>query len=194
MHAMTALGPWFTAAWMLWLAYWGVSALRVKPAARVESSSSRWGRHVLLIILAVLLLRHYPWLNGGFLNERFVPDQAWVVWLGFALTLIGLAFTCWARVVLGRNWSGIVQLKHDHELIVRGPYRYVRHPIYTGLLLAFFGTALAIGEWRTLVGTALVAIAFWRKLRLEESWLCELFGDRYRNYMRQVKALIPWLL
>ncbi|HUB88490.1 MAG TPA: isoprenylcysteine carboxylmethyltransferase family protein [Dyella sp.] len=187
-------GRLFSAVWLLWFVYWGVSALRVKPAVRVEPRISRLGRHVLLIILAVLLLRRYAWLNGSFLNERFVPDQIWIVWLGFGLTVTGLAFACWARVVLGQNWSGIVQLKQDHELIVRGPYSYVRHPIYSGLLLAFFGTALAIGEWRTLVSVLLVGVAFWRKLRLEERWLCELFGDAYRNYMRRVKALVPWVI
>jgi len=184
----------FGGVWLLWLMYWGISALRVKPAMRVESRASRLGRHVLLVILAALLLRRYAWLNGSFLNERFVPDQMWIVWLGFGVTVIGLAFTCWARVVLGQNWSGTVQLKQDHELIVRGPYSFVRHPIYTGLLVAFFGTALAIGEWHALIGVALLAMAFWRKLRLEERWLCELFGEPYRNYMRHVKALVPWVI
>jgi len=184
----------FGGVWLLWLMYWGISALRVKPAMRVESRASRLGRHVLLVILAALLLRRYAWLNGSFLNERFVPDQMWIVWLGFGVTVIGLAFTCWARVVLGQNWSGTVQLKQDHELIVRGPYSFVRHPIYTGLLVAFFGTALAIGEWHALIGVALLAVAFWRKLRLEERWLCELFGEPYRNYMRHVKALVPWVI
>ncbi|GLQ92913.1 methyltransferase family protein [Dyella acidisoli] len=189
-----SLDQLFVAVWMLWLAYWGISALRVKAAARVESYSSRWSRHILLLMLAVLLLRGFAGLDRTFLNERFVPDQAWIAWLGFGLTLIGLALTCWARVVLGRNWSGIVQLKQDHELIMRGPYRFVRHPIYTGLLLAYFGNGLAIGEWRVLLGTAILAIAFWRKLRLEEQWLCELFGNQYRHYMEHVKALVPWVL
>lgn len=185
----------FAGIWLLWLLYWAISAIRVKPAVRTESASSRLGRHLLLLMLAAILVFHrFARLNHTFLNDRFVPDQPWVIWLGFFLTVAGLAFTCWARVVLGRNWSGIVQLKRDHELIVRGPYRIVRHPIYTGLLLAFFGTALVIGEWRALVGTALVAIAFWRKLRLEERWMCELFGDQYRHYMRDVKALVPWVL
>jgi len=184
----------FGGVWLLWLMYWGISALRVKPAMRVESRASRLGRHVLLVILAALLLRRYAWLNGSFLNERFVPDQMWIVWLGFGVTVIGLAFTCWARVVLGQNWSGTVQLKQDHELIVRGPYSFVRHPIYTGVLVAFFATVLAIGEWHALIGVALLAVAFWRKLRLEERWLCELFGEPYRNYMRHVKALVPWVI
>ncbi|HUA78731.1 MAG TPA: isoprenylcysteine carboxylmethyltransferase family protein [Dyella sp.] len=184
----------FKGVWTLWLIYWGISALGVKTAARVESPGSRLGRHVIPLVVAVLLLHRYDWMNDTFLSERFVPDQAWMAWTGFGLTLIGLAFTCWARITLGRNWSGIVQLKQDHELIVRGPYSWVRHPIYTGLLLAFLGTVLANGEWHALIGVPLVAFAFWRKLRLEERWLCELFGDQYRAYMHRVKALVPGVL
>lgn len=184
----------FSGAWLLWLAYWGISALRVKTAVRVESGVSRFGKYVLPLIVAVLLLWNFPFFQGTFLDQRFVPMALWIVWLGFFLTLAGLAFTCWARVILGRNWSGVVQLKQDHELIVRGPYSFVRHPIYTGLLLAFLGTALAIGEWRALLAAAIVGVSFWRKLRLEERWLCELFGEQYRDYMKRVKALVPWVL
>jgi protein-S-isoprenylcysteine O-methyltransferase Ste14 len=196
-------GYLFGAAWMLWLAYWGISAIGVKPAARVESSLSRFGKYTLPIMVAVLLLWGSQWFHGTFLGERFVPAvldgrfvpaALWIVWLGFFLTLAGLALACWARVILGRNWSGVVQIKQDHELIVRGPYSFVRHPIYTGLLLAFLGSSLAIGEWRALLGTAIIGISFWRKLRLEERWLCELFGDQYRDYMTRVKALVPWVL
>jgi protein-S-isoprenylcysteine O-methyltransferase Ste14 len=118
----------------------------------------------------------------------------WIVWLGLLLTIAGLLFACWARVVLGRNWSGVVQLKQDHELIEAGPYHYVRHPIYSGLLLAFLGTALMIGEWRALLAAAIIAISFWRKLRLEERWLGEYFGAAYADYMRRVKALVPGIL
>jgi protein-S-isoprenylcysteine O-methyltransferase Ste14 len=185
----------FGGVWLLWLLYWGVSAIGVKPAARVESSASRFGKYVLPIIIAVILLwDRRGWLRGTILDQRFLPAELWIVWLGFFLTVAGLAFTCWARVILGRNWSGVVQLKQDHELIVRGPYSIVRHPIYTGLLLAFLGSAIAVGEWRALLATLIVGISFWRKLRLEERWLCELFGEQYRNYMLRVKALVPWVL
>lgn len=187
-------GYLFGGAWLLWLIYWGIGALNVKTAARVESRTSRFLKYSLPILIAVLLLQPLRWFRGTFLAERFVPDATWIVWLGLLLTVAGLAFACWARVILGRNWSGVVQLKQDHELIVRGPYSFVRHPIYTGLLLAFLGTAIGIGEWRGLVATAIVAVSFWRKLRLEERWLCELFGDQYKAYMQRVKALIPWLL
>lgn len=183
------------AAWCAWLAYWAWSARGVKRAVRQESAWSRFGKYGLPIIVAVLLLMvRWPSFAGGVLTMRFLPFALWIVWLGLAMTFAGLLFACWARQVLGRNWSGVVQLKQDHELVERGPYRYVRHPIYSGLLLAFLGSALMIGEWRALLATAIVAISFWHKLRLEERWLSELFGAAYRDYMRRTKALVPWLL
>ena len=102
-------------------------------------------------------------------TQRFVPIALWLASLGAALTFAGLAFAIWARFIIAGNWSSYVELKRDHELIVAGPYRYVRHPIYTGLLLAFAGSALAVGEWRGVLAVVIVAASFWRKLRLEEA-------------------------
>jgi protein-S-isoprenylcysteine O-methyltransferase Ste14 len=96
--------------------------------------------------------------------------------------------------VLGRNWSGIVTLKENHELITQGPYNLVRHPIYTGLLVAFLGSALARGQWRGLIAVAIVFWALWRKLRLEERWMREQFGEQYVAYSKRVSALIPYVL
>ncbi len=114
--------------------------------------------------------------------------------LGLLLIVAGVLFACWARYILGSNWSSEVQLKQDHELIERGPYRYVRHPIYSGLLLALLGTVVLLGEWRALLALAIIAASFWRKLRLEERWLREHFGPAYVDYMQRVKALIPGIL
>ncbi len=187
-------GYLFGGAWLLWLAYWGISALHCKSAVRVESAGSRFGKYALPLIVAVLLLQNFRALNGTFLNDRFVPAELWIVWLGFFLTIAGLAFTCWARVILGRNWSGVVQLKEDHELIVRGAYSIVRHPIYTGLLLAFLGTALAIGAWRGLIATRHSRRFFLAQAAAGRTMACELFGEQYADYMRRVKALVPWVL
>jgi protein-S-isoprenylcysteine O-methyltransferase Ste14 len=115
-------------------------------------------------------------------------------WVGAALTAAGLLFTVWARVHLGTNWSGTVTLKRGHELITSGPYAFVRHPIYTGLLLAFLGSALARDEWRGVLALALVALALWRKLRNEERWMREQFGDAYSAYSKRVAALVPRVL
>jgi len=85
-------------------------------------------------------------------------------------------------------------VKEDHELITSGPYGWVRHPIYTGLLLAIVGCALARGEWRGLLAVALVFGALWHKLKLEEKWMREQFGETYVVYSRRVAALVPHIL
>ena len=110
------------------------------------------------------------------------------------VTALGLGLSVWARVHIGGNWSAIVTIKRDHALVRDGPYRYVRHPIYTGILLAFVGSALARDEWRGVLATAIAFAALWRKLRLEELWLTEVFGDEYRRYRNEVRALIPFVL
>lgn len=180
--------------WIFFLAFWAVNAKRVKSTARNESSAARFFKYWLPLIIAVLLVQPIEGMRASLIRLRFVPPTDWVPLLGVLLVWAGVLFCCWARVVLGRNWSAVVQVKRDHELIVRGPYRWVRHPIYTGLLLAFLGTALAIGEWRALLATAIVAGSFWIKLRLEERWMREQFGDAYLSYMGRVKALIPGVL
>jgi protein-S-isoprenylcysteine O-methyltransferase Ste14 len=108
------------------------------------------------------------------------------------LLALGLAFTVWARVYLGRNWSGTVTLKEGHELIRSGPYTYVRHPIYTGLLVALLGSAVACGELRAMIGLGLVAGAFIRKLRIEERFMREIFPGQYERYCAEVPALVPF--
>ena len=106
----------------------------------------------------------------------------------------GLGFAVWARRCLGRNWSGIVTVKQGHELIRSGPYALVRHPIYTGLLLAILGTASAIGEWRGLIAFVLITAGFVLKLRIEEDFISETFGEQYARYRAEVPALIPFIV
>ena len=175
--------------WLLWLAYWFIAGRDVKVTQRHESPASRAAHIVPLIIGTMLLwLRRLP---GDFLGYAILPPSATLYFAGVALVAAGLAFTVWARVHLGRNWSGTVTVKQDHELVRDGPYRYVRHPIYTGLLLAFIGCALARDEWRGVLGVAIIYAGFWRKLKLEERWMTEQFGDAYRRYIAEVPALIP---
>ena len=130
---------------------------------------------------------------GGWLGQTVVPWQGHGQYLaGLVLVALGLGFSAWARALLGRNWSGTVTVKTGHELIVAGPYRLVRHPIYTGLLLAFLGTAVAQDQWRALLALLLVWLSFWRKWRLEEHFMQDTFGDRYRAYRAKVPAVVPW--
>jgi protein-S-isoprenylcysteine O-methyltransferase Ste14 len=132
--------------------------------------------------------------DGGWLFERFLPRTASVFWIGALLTAVGLGFSAWARVHIGRNWSATVTVKQQHELIRSGPYAIVRHPIYSGILLAFIGSALARGQWRGVLALAIVIVALWRKMRLEERWMSETFGDEYQRYRARTAALIPFLL
>lgn len=181
----------FTGLWLAWGAYWFISAGGGKAAARKESVISRLG-HLLPLFFAWYLLGANR-LPGGFLCGKAWPATAFSYWSGVALLSLGLAFSVWARLAIGGNWSATVTVKEDHELVRTGPYRFVRHPIYTGLLLGFIGTAVARAEWRGVLAVALVFISLWRKLKLEERWMGETFGARYASYKREVRALVPFL-
>jgi protein-S-isoprenylcysteine O-methyltransferase Ste14 len=104
---------------------------------------------------------------------------------------VGLGFAAWARVLIGRFWSGAVTLKADHALIRGGPYAWTRHPIYSGLLLALTGTALARDSLGGFLGLALLFAGLVVKLRQEERLLLEHFGPAYETYRAEVPALIP---
>lgn len=182
------------AAWLFFLGYWLWSARRLKPATRAEPALPRFFRYWLPIFVAIALMWPGDWLRNSVLGRHFLPDTFTVAAIGLALIIAGVGFACWARHILGSNWSSEVQLKQDHELIERGPYRHVRHPIYTGILLGLLGTVMVLGEWRALLGFVIMFVSFWRKLRLEETWLGEHFGTAYADYVRRVKALIPGVL
>ena len=180
------------ALWLCWIAAWAAAALATKPSARREPMLSRL-LHLGPLALAVLLLWG-PEPPVEALRIRFVPPSLAIGWSGAALVAAGLAFTVWARVHLGTNWSGIVTVKRGHELVTSGPYAIVRHPIYTGLVLAFCGSALALGEARGVLAVAIVFASLWRKLRLEERWMGEQFGADYERYRARVRALVPFVL
>jgi len=178
--------------WLSWAAYWWVSSRNVKRTARHESLPSRLS-HIAPLALAALLFL-LPISLAPFLSARFLPSATWPFNVAVALTAAGLLFAVWARQYLGSNWSGTVSIKKDHQLITNGPYALVRHPIYTGVLLALVGSGMAIGEWRAVLGLALASLALWRKLRLEERLMHQQFGAAYQAYCWRVPALIPFVL
>jgi protein-S-isoprenylcysteine O-methyltransferase Ste14 len=130
----------------------------------------------------------------GALAAQAVPDANWVRYLGLGLTITGVLFAIWGRISLGRNWSGLVTIKEEHSLIRHGPYTIVRHPIYSGFLLAMFGTAVAYGELGCLIAVPIGFLAWWLKSRVEERFLVAEFGKAYRDYQKKVRALIPFVL
>jgi protein-S-isoprenylcysteine O-methyltransferase Ste14 len=181
-------------AWMALLLWWFWSARGNKEAARGEP----WHTQVLLywlpLVIAFVLLGPGEWFGHGWLREGIFPHTTLVYGLALVLVVAGVGLACWSRYLLGRNWSSVVQIKRDHDLIDTGPYRYVRHPIYTSLLLAFVGTALKEGDVRGIFAVAIVFASFWRKLRMEERMLGEAFGPAYTAYRNRTKALIPGVL
>lgn len=181
-----------TAMWLAWVVYWLVSARSAKVTARVESTQSRF-MHLLPLLAGIFLVEQSPLAHWRVLSMQALPWIAAAYWWGVALQAAGLLFTVWARVHLGRNWSGIVTLKEGHELIRSGPYRWLRHPIYTGLLCAFLGNALSYDAVGSFIGVAICAVAFVRKLRIEEAFLRTQFGGAYALYAAETRALLPLL-
>lgn len=181
----------FYGLWSAWGVYWAASALRAKRVRRREGWGSG-GLHMAGLGVAGVLMA-LPSLPSP-LGDRVIGDGFLPFAAGLLLTMAGLALTLWARKTLGGNWSAFVTVKDGHELVCRGPYRLVRHPIYTGLLAAFFGSALARGEWRGVLVVAVAFAALWFKLRTEERFMTETFGPDYERYRAEVAALIPYLL
>lgn len=178
------------AMWIAWMVYWWISSSNVKPTQRRETMMSRL-LHVIPLSVAALLVIPVR-LPGSLLYHRLFPWAPWQFWLACAVTAAGLLFTVWARTHLGRNWSALVTIKEEQELITTGPYALVRHPIYTGLLVAFIACAFARGDVRGFAGACIAVVALWRKLRLEERWMRERFGERYADYAQRVPALVPF--
>jgi protein-S-isoprenylcysteine O-methyltransferase Ste14 len=131
-------------------------------------------------------------MRPGVLAVRFLPPMnLTIAYVGLAITILGLGFAVWARFVIGRNWGGLITVQQDHKLMRKGPYGIVRHPIYSGFMLATLGTAILLGQIGGLVSVALIVISWGYKARLEETLMVEQFGAEYEDYRRHVNALIP---
>lgn len=180
----------FPALWIAWLIYWWVSARNVKVTRWREPLGSQLLHRVPMILAAFLLAA--PRLVPLALRRRIMPADAIVPTLGILLIASGLGFSVWARRHLGQNWSSQVVVKQDHALIRTGPYSRLRHPIYTGLLLAFLGTAVIIGKVSALLAFVLLLISFAIKSHAEEARMRETFPE-YEEYRRETSALIPYV-
>jgi protein-S-isoprenylcysteine O-methyltransferase Ste14 len=175
--------------WMLFALYWLVSALNRKKTKRRESWFQRLA-YVLPLVAAFFLLFRYEY-GHTWLGTRFVPDTPMVHWLGVAIMASGVAIAFWARFHLGANWSGVVTLKEGHELIRTGPYRTIRHPIYTGILFAFLGNVIEVGQVRGLIGLLIIWLSFYVKARREESFLAQEFGPNFNEHTQRTGMFLP---
>jgi len=177
--------------WLIFAAYWFLGALRTSKTRKRESLLSSLPRNAVLALGAVFLFG--KWFSGSLLGRRFVPALPSIWAAGVLLTIAGLALAFWARYHLGRYWSGQITLKENHTLVCTGPYKYLRHPIYSGLLLAVVGTGLTVGLYRALLGVLLVTLGLWWKARQEDAWLARAFGEQFEQQRRRTGRLLPRL-
>jgi protein-S-isoprenylcysteine O-methyltransferase Ste14 len=174
----------FALGWAAFWIYWLVAAFSTKRG-RIP-----WGREVrirALVVAGVLVAARLGALRGHSLNT-----DPWRAGLGLVLFGLGLGFAIWARVHIGRNWGTPMSQKNDPELVTSGPYHFVRHPIYSGIMLAGVGTAIALSWWWLIV-VALGGAYFIYSATVEERWLAQQFPDTYPAYRQATKMLVPFI-
>ena len=178
-------------SWAAFLSYWGVSALSVKRD--VDRSWKRsWFTRVALIILVSWLVSHLAIGQKTFHPSfRFPASSGFWAYAGAVLCALGVALAIWARFHLGRNWSGRPTTKVDHELVTSGPYQIVRHPIYTGVILALLGVTL-VYPFELIIFFLVCGMFLWR-VKKEENLMEGQFGEKYREYKKRTRALIPFV-
>jgi protein-S-isoprenylcysteine O-methyltransferase Ste14 len=183
-----ALGCAWGALVLVWAGGWRIS----KPTSHRAKGLNSLTPYLPALIGVALIQLHV--LPESWIKEPLWPHSLSLDAVGLAVTVLGTVFAIWSRVTLGRNWSSVPQVKEQHALVVKGPYRFVRHPIYTGLILAFIGTGLALdkGIWFFMV--VLIFVSYFLKIRVEERLMMETFPEEYPEYRRRVKALIPGIL
>ena len=170
--------------WAAFWTYWIVAAFSMKRG-RVPWSRELGIRAVIVAIVIALI-------RLGTFRDRSVNTDPWRAGLGLVLFALGLGFAVWARVHIGRNWGTPMTQKDDPELVTSGPYRLVRHPIYSGILLAGVGTATAL-DWLWLVAVVLAGMYFIYSAIVEERFLTERFPDTYPAYRQSTKMLLPYI-
>jgi protein-S-isoprenylcysteine O-methyltransferase Ste14 len=180
---------WARWLWDLLLLVWVVLWFGMKRAKKLETPWEM-AQHAVPVILGFWLMFENSWKG---LNTRLLPETPAVLWVGLALTAVGVGLAIWARLTLGANWSGVVTVKKDHELIRKGLYRWIRHPIYTGILTSFIGTAMIMDHIRGWLGFLIIWTTFYFKARREESFLRQEFADGFEEHAKHTGMFLPRL-
>ncbi|HJZ29769.1 MAG TPA: isoprenylcysteine carboxylmethyltransferase family protein [Hyphomicrobiaceae bacterium] len=177
------------AAWGLVLLVWIPSYFISRRAVRIDQPLLQVATTALIVLaFALLFQRRAP----GPLSQRISEAPAPLALVADIVCVGALLFAIWARVSLGRNWSGaLASVGENHELVRSGPYRYVRHPIYAGFLLAIIATAITIGTVGSYLAIAVALVAFRLRIRIEEGLMLAQFPDAYRAYQAETAALLP---
>jgi protein-S-isoprenylcysteine O-methyltransferase Ste14 len=181
----------FQVIWIGWVVSWVSASLWSGRTEKRAATRETWIYRIVIFAGALLI---GPW-TAQVLGER--PTWQAGYYGAYALVgvmLTGLALTWWARIHLGCLWSSAITRKEKHRLIETGPYGFVRHPIYTGLIIALLATAAIEATLVALLGALLIALGLWVKARAEERFLStELAPETYESYRRRVPMLVPFL-
>jgi protein-S-isoprenylcysteine O-methyltransferase Ste14 len=175
------------ALWIGFYTYWLISAIGVKKKARGAPWFKGAGVRILLVVAAIMLLR------GLRIRKLFFHPHGQVLGvIGIFVCVLGFAIAVWARLHLGRNWGVPMSLRQGHELVTTGPYKFVRHPIYTGILLAMLGSSL-VSEIMWLVAFLICCPYFVYSAKTEEHLMMQQFPDQYPEYKARTHALVPFV-
>lgn len=183
----SAPASWIAVVWAAWALSWFIAAIWSRQTA-ARASFAQEAPYRIITIIGVILL--FGFIDLGFGHGWAMSETG--LWIMLALVIAGFAFAWWARLHLGALWSGTITRKQDHRIVDTGPYALVRHPIYTGILLSGFATAIARGRWEALIGAFLFALGCWIKARQEERFLSEELGAEYGAYRKRVPMLVPF--
>jgi protein-S-isoprenylcysteine O-methyltransferase Ste14 len=172
-------------SWIAFFSYWLISAKGSKKVIQRGPHRERYGSVAILVVITLVFLYFFP-------DFHIFPRTVAFQQAGAILCAVGVAFAIWARIHLGRNWNKEPSIQEEHELVTSGPYRLVRHPMYTGMLLAFIGTSFVAGLiW--LVVFIFLSYKFIRRIPVEEAFMMQLFPQTYPEYKKRTKALIPFI-
>ncbi len=184
---MRAVATVIGVGWVIFWLGWFAAGAGAKPGQRGRGSRARFAGVRVTLVLAFVLLVRLGSLKGH--GTGYVTDP--VLWgAGLTTWVLGLELAVWARVHLGRNWGMPASVKEDPELVTSGPYRAIRHPVYTGILLALTGSAIAVSFW-WLIAVALAGGYFVYSAVVEERDMTRLFPGAYPEYQHSTKMLIP---
>ena len=179
---------------IMWLAitvYWLMSALFVKRTVKRQAASDRIA-YIICVLLAFSLLFENYFPFTFLYHPVLFQSEVWKM-AGLVVCAAGLIFALTARIYLGENWSGTITVKENHQLVQSGPYSITRNPIYTGILLAFLGCAMSLGQVKGYMGIIFLLITILIKVKKEEEFMQEVFGGSFLSYKLKVKKLIPGL-